>query len=155
MKSKKSADGQVFWDLAAFFKGEAPVGWRPQSITFERDVGVVRAAGARWSTTFTIHGPSAGHEGIELLVSISQEEGLGSRGLAARRRLALFQHLEAVEQEMWKRRFRSRFTLDDHDETWAGYFRKYLGGLAAVRRELGTLASLRVGKRGEAMSGGE
>ncbi len=55
-----TSDTKGVWTLGDLFRGGTFAGWNPQSIEFERRLGVLRAAGSAWSTTLFVRAGGRG-----------------------------------------------------------------------------------------------
>jgi len=136
----RPTDTSSFWAVVDLFRTEPPPGWRPKNAEFARKPVIVRAAGSRWTLDAYLH---AGADSSEIVVMMEQDGRHSTRGLSARRRLALFRFLETFERHMWRRGFGGSFDVDRHgDRKCSAYFNKYVKGTAAVRRELDALDKL-------------
>ncbi len=133
--------GESIWVLADLFRTDKPADWIPESIEFQRQLGIVRAAGFRWDMHFSI-GTDGGQ--FQARIFIHQETTGSARGLPARRRSQLFRFVERMERKLWRLRYDGSLIIDRLDGRCSGYFNKYVNDAAAVRREIRKLTSFKI-----------
>lgn len=143
----KERSGAI-WALVDLFETDMPAGWRPRSIEFERKMAPVRAAGTIWDVRFSTHAGGVLGGAFEVVVTISQDDRHGAKGIPARRRLRLFEFVEAVEKRMWRLGYSGSFAVDRYDGQCSGSFHKHVKRSFRIRAEIKKVDSLRIGDRG-------
>jgi hypothetical protein len=130
------------WELADFFRSEAPEGWLPEQLSLKRDLHDMKREGDRWDVSAFLR---VGDDGVFVLTVMVLEDIYGPvRGV--RRGAPLLAFLERLEKKVARLGFFGRCKIDDLDGRCSGSFTKYVKDVDTLRRELSVLAGLRLGQ---------